>query len=151
MPRFGGENVLTPPHRQQMVLLHQAQHPLVVHRQPLVLQLPTHPPITVAAAMLHHDFLDLGAHLHLLLPGLVPLPVTIETGPAHLSQLAHSLDGKATLRLHYSHLFVNAVSPQPLLLRGRASILRKAPLKNSTSSTLLASAACKRCFSCSRC
>src|SRR5664279_2318971 len=151
MPRFGSKNVLAPPHRQQMVLLHQAQYPLVVHHHPLVLQLPTHPPIAIVAAVLQHNFLDPGAHLHLLGSGFVPLPVTIKTGPAHLPQLAHSLDGKATLRLHYSHLFVNAVSPQPLLLWRRASILRKAPLKNSTSSTLLASAACKRCFSCSRC
>lgn len=66
---------------------------------------------------------------------------------AHLAQPAHALDRKTTLRLHYSHLLVNAVSPEAVLLRRRASILRKAPLKNSTSSTLVASAACRRRFS----
>src|ERR1051326_7961718 len=95
------------------------------------------------AVMRQHDLLHLGAHFRLLDPGFVLLPVTIETRPAYARDPAQGLDAAVRLWLHHSHLLVDAVSPCPLLAWRRASILRKAPRKKSTSTTLAANA----CFS----
>jgi hypothetical protein len=62
------------------------------------------------------------------------------TGTANPRQFAHPLDFQAALHWHHlSDLFVDAVSPEPLLLRRRASTFCKAPLKKSVSSVFSAS------------
>src|SRR5204862_4574521 len=68
-------------------------------------------------------------HRHLLLQR------PIEARPADLRQPARSLDTQAALHGHQlPDSVVDAFSPEPLLLRRRASTFCKAPLKKSTSS-----------------
>jgi predicted alpha/beta superfamily hydrolase len=56
--------------------------------------------------------------------------------------MTHRLDTEVFLRLlYFPDFFVDAVSPQPSLAWRRASILRKAPCKKSTSSPFLPRAA----------
>jgi hypothetical protein len=92
--------------------------------------------------MREHDLLHLRTHFGLLHARLVLLPVTIKSCPAHSRDPAQGLDAAVRLWLHHSDLLVDAVSPAALLCWPRASILRKAPRKKSTSTTLPA----KACF-----
>src|SRR6476661_4106398 len=138
MPAVGGHDVLAPPYRQQVIFGHDASHAFVVHSPALVFQFPAHPAIAVIAAMRKGDLLDPRPQLHCFGLWFLPLPVTIVPGSADPSYSAHTLDTQVLLRLLYaSDFFVDAVSPQPSLARRRASILRKAPCKKSTSSAFL--------------
>src|SRR5215467_11304873 len=88
------------------------------------------------------DPLDPRSHLHFFGLRFLGLPVAIVPRSADPSDSTHPLDTQVFLRLLYaSDFFVDAVSPQPSLARRRASILRKAPCKKSTSSAFLPRAA----------
>src|ERR1017187_368109 len=90
--------------------------------------------------MLQGDPLDGRPHLHAFFHRHLVLQGPIETGTANPRQLAHPLDTQAALHWHhFSHLVVDAVSPEPLLFWRRASIFCKAPLKKSTSNVFSAS------------
>jgi hypothetical protein len=76
---------------------------------------------------------------HLLLKLPPSLEIAIKTGPAHLSQLTHSLDTQSGLQGHpCSYLVVDALSPESHFCRRRAPTLCKACLKKSTSTVLFA-------------
>src|SRR5260370_12691002 len=138
MLTLGGHDVLAPPYRQQVIFRHHPSHAFVVHPPSLVFQVPGDPASPVTAAVRHHDLLDpssQGRGFHLRFP---LLPVAIVTGATDPSQMTHRLDPEVSLCLLYaSHFFVDAVSPQPSPARRRASILRKAPCKQSTSTPFL--------------
>src|SRR5262249_33117989 len=151
MLAVGGHDVLAPPYRQQVIFGHQARHAFAVHSPSLLFQVPAYTAIPITAAGGDDDLLDPSSQFHgphpwsptPRPPSLVspPFPVAIKPGPADPRSPTHPLDTEVFLRLLYaSDFFVDAVSPPPLLARRRASILRKAPCKKSTSSTFLPSA-----------
>src|SRR5437588_5285118 len=94
--------------------------------------------------MLDNKVLDSGSQGHFLfiLPSTPQVP--IKSSPAHLPQLAQSLDTQTTLQRHpCSYFVVDALSPGISPCRRRAPTLCKACLKKSTSKVLFANS----CFS----
>src|SRR5882724_6287239 len=98
--------------------------------------------------MLQRNFLDGIAHDHVLLDGFHFRQAPVVSCPAHLRQLAHSLHRQFALPLcPRLNFHVDADAPEPVLFGCPSLILRKAPLKKSSSKLLSASASFSRRFS----
>src|SRR5208282_2092124 len=136
--------------RQQVVLVHQPCDPLAVDRHAAPPQFGCHPAIAVAATVLQDDLVNRRTHLHVLLLGMTLGKKTIKSRPADPCQPAHRLDSQAAfVRHHFPDVLPDAVPPELLLLRRRASTLAKAALKKSNSKVFSTSrrfsrAICKR-------
>src|SRR5689334_3495744 len=90
--------------------------------------------------MLHHDLLYRRAHQHFFFYRTVFLKAPVVPGTAHHRHLTHPFHTQTALhRHHFPDLVVDAFAPVLPLPWRRASILCKAPLKKSTSSTFSAS------------
>jgi hypothetical protein len=114
----------------------------VVDSPALVFQILGHPAVAVTAAVRQHDLLDPSSQFHAFDLGFALFPVAIKASAADPRQSTNRLDTEVFLRLLYaSDFFIDAVSPLPSLAWRRASILRKAPCKKSTSSAFLPRAA----------
>jgi hypothetical protein len=89
--------------------------------------------------MLQDDILNGRRQVYLLLSWPPISQVSIESRPAHLRQLAHSLDTQTTLQWHLrSYFVVDTSPPEANLCRRRALTRCKARLKKSTSIVLFA-------------
>jgi hypothetical protein len=90
--------------------------------------------------MFQRNLLNQRPHFHVRFGGLSFLQRTVKAPATHRYQPTHALDTQAALRRHhFSDLFVDAISPEPLLRWRRASIFCKAPFKKSTSNAFSAS------------
>ncbi len=89
--------------------------------------------------MLQDDILNGRSQVHLFLSGPSIPQIAIESRPAHLGQLAQSLDIRAALQRHLrSYFVVDTSPPEARLCRRRAPTLCKARLKKSSSIVLFA-------------
>ena len=135
-----GRHELLGLHSEQVVFSHDARHSFVIHQHPSAPQLRSHPPITVAPPMFQGDPLNGGPHFHAFFQRYLLFQRPIEARTADPRRLTHALDTQAALHRHYfADLLEDAVSPDLLPLRRRASTFCKAPLKKSTSSVFSAS------------
>src|SRR5712671_1537510 len=139
------------PQAQQIVLAHQAQHPLVVHGKALATQLRRDPAVPIVR-MLQCQALDGVAYPRLFLARRRGTPVAVVPGPAHTGERAHPLDREFALRQGGRHRlddFVDPVTPGPALGRRAPLTCRKACRKKSSSTccwpTLRSSAAMRLC------
>ncbi len=162
MVRLGGDGEGLGLDAEQVILAHQPQDPLMVDDHAAAVELGRDPPVTVAhpvdedlspgtpvaAAMFKDDLLHGAAHFHFLFAGVTLLKKTIESGAADLGQPAHRLDTKAAVRRHlFPDYFPDAVSPEPVAVRRRASTFSQAAFKKSTSRVLFTSAFLSSVFS----
>src|SRR5271166_1120503 len=101
--------------------------------------------VPVAAPMGQGDLLDGGPSFGLLPLRFLLRQLAVVAGPAYVRQTAHPFHGQSALRVRLLPDFgIDAGSPVLDFFWRPSSILRKAPLKKSTSSARSANA----CFSC---
>ena len=141
MARLGGDDEGLGLDAEQVILAHQAQDPLMVDDHAAATEFDRNPPVTVAAAMYEDDLLHGAAHFHFFFARVAWMEKTIKSGSADLGQPAHRLDTKAALRGHqFPDSFPDAVSPEPVAVRRRASTFSQAAFKKSTSRVLFSRA-----------
>jgi len=117
-----------PPEVQEVVLPHQAQHPLVIGRPAGTAQ-PGRDPAIAVMPVLERQLLDRVPEPGLLLARRRSLPVTVIAGPAHPGQPAHPVDPELALRQRRAHRFddrVDAVAPGAPFGRRASLTCRKA-------------------------
>src|SRR5215475_2048021 len=149
MVGFRGHHKLPWLHRQQIVVPHHPQHPLMIHRQSSRLQLPRHSPVAIATPMFYHHLLHRRTHQHLFSLRLLFRQAAVVACSTHAADVTHPFHTQSALhRHHFPDLVVDAFAPSFALPWRRASILCKAPCKKSTSSTFSASTCFSRVTSC---